>query len=456
MTDSRAKRFVIFGATGDLTARLLLPSLASLVAEGEFANGLQVTGVGRERLVREQFQHRIRAALDEHAAGVDPAARARLVEALDYEVADITDASAIARVVTGNRRPVVAYLALPPRLFERALGAIADAGLSAGSTIAIEKPFGEDLASARRLNDVLHTRLPEITVFRVDHFLSDELVQRIFSLRFANRVLEPIWNREHVERVDIVWDETLALEGRATYYDHAGALRDMIQSHLLVTLCFVAMEQPARADERSMRDARAAVLRAVPTLTAAQSACDSVRARYTAGRIGTRDVPAYVDEQGVDPDRATETHAELTVHVDNWRWAGVPFRLRSGKALARSCAEVAIRFRAPPAHRPSDLAHNTLRIGLDEPYVRLTLNVNTAGRRLRATDLEMTSAPPGRPAYANLLLEMAACNATLSIRADETEEHWRIVEPVLAAWATNAVPMLEYPAGADAPKVVAR
>jgi glucose-6-phosphate 1-dehydrogenase len=446
-------RFVIFGASGDLASRLLLPSLAALVAEGEFADGLEVTGVGRDDLTNDEFHRRIHDALAEHAASVDEAARVRVVEALDYQQADVTDGRDVARVLGDAGRPVVAYMALPPHLFESTLGAIADAGLAPGSAIAVEKPFGEDLGSARRLNDLLHTRLPGITVFRVDHFLSDELVQRVFALRFANRVLEPIWNHEHIERVDIVWDETLALEGRAAYYDGAGALRDMIQSHLLATMCFVAMEQPSRADERSVRDARAAVLRAVPTPTPEGIRKGSLRARYTAGQIDDRVVPAYVDEPGVDAALATETLAELTVRIENWRWAGVPFRLRSGKALARNHAEIAIRFRRPPVHGPRlDLVpSNTLRIGLAGPYVRLTMNVNAADRTLAATDLEMTSAPPGRPAYANLLLEMAACNATLAIRADETEEQWRIVEPVLAAWAAGDVPMLEYRAGSAGP-----
>jgi len=446
-------RFVIFGASGDLAARLLLPSLAALVNEGEFADGLKVTGVGRDDLTHDEFRNRIADALTEHAADVDAAARNRVVDVLDYRQAEVTNGRDVARVLGDDRQPVVVYLALPPRLFEPTLSAIADAGLARGSTIAIEKPFGDDLASARRLNELLHTRLPETTVFRVDHFLSDELVQRVFALRFANRVLEPLWSREHIERVDIVWDETLALEGRAAYYDGAGALRDMIQSHLLATMCFVAMEEPSRADERSVRDARAAVLRAVPTATPEEIRTRSLRARYAAGQIGDRAVPAYVDEAGVDPDRATETHAELTVHIDTWRWAGVPFRLRSGKALARNHAEIAIRFRRPPVHGPRvDVAPpNTLRIGLAEPYVRLTMNVNAADRTLAATDLEMTSAPPGRPAYANLLLDMADCNATLAIRSDETEEQWRIVEPVLAAWAAGDVPMLEYAAGSDGP-----
>jgi glucose-6-phosphate 1-dehydrogenase len=446
-------RFVVFGASGDLASRLLLPSLAELVAEGEFAEGLQVVGVGRDDYTPDGFRHRIGDALAEHASAVDPAARARVVEVLDYQQADVTDGRDVGRVLGDGRQPVVVYVALPPQLFEPTLSAIADAGLARGSAIAIEKPFGADLASARRLNDLLHTRLPEITVFRVDHFLSDELVQRVFALRFANRVLEPLWSREHIERVNIVWDETLALEGRAAYYDGAGALRDMIQSHLLATMCFVAMEQPSRADERSVRDARAAVLRAVPTPTSDEISTGSLRARYVAGQIGDRVIPAYVDEAGVDPARSTETHAELTVRIENWRWAGVPFRLRSGKALARNHAEIAIRFRHPPVHGPRvDVAPpNILRIGLAEPYVRLTMNVNAADRTLAATDLEMTSAPPGRPAYANLLLEMADCNATLAIRSDETEEQWRIVEPVVAAWAAGDVPMLEYPAGSDGP-----
>ncbi|MGH9049739.1 MAG: glucose-6-phosphate dehydrogenase [Acidimicrobiia bacterium] len=452
-TPPRVNRFVIFGASGDLASRLLLPSLAELVAEGEFGDGLQVTGVGRDAYTVAAFRRRIADALAGHAAAVDPVARARVVEVLDYQQVDVTDARDVARVFGDDHQPVVVYLALPPRLFEPTLSAIADVGLARGSAIAIEKPFGEDLASARRLNDLLHTRLPETTAFRVDHFLSDELVQRVFALRFANRILEPMWNCEHVERVDIVWDETLALEGRAAYYDGAGALRDMIQSHLLATMCFVAMEQPSRADERSVRDARTAVLRAVPTPTHEEIAAGSLRARYAAGQVDDRLVPAYVDEAGVDPARATETHAELTVHIGNWRWAGVPFRLRSGKALARNHAEIAIRFRRPPVHGPrvDAAAPNTLRIGLAEPYVRLTMNVNGAGRTLTPTDLEMTSAPPGRPAYANLLLDMVDCNATLAIRSDETEEQWRIVEPVLAAWAAGTVPLLEYPAGSDGP-----
>ncbi|MGH9025536.1 MAG: glucose-6-phosphate dehydrogenase, partial [Acidimicrobiia bacterium] len=334
-----------------------------------------------------------------------------------------------------------------------ALRAVATVGLPHDSALAIEKPFGTSLESARELNELLHTEFPEQPVFRVDHFLSDELVQRVFALRFANRVFEPIWNREHIESIDLIWDETLALEGRADYYDRAGALRDMIQSHLLAALSLVAMEPPSRRDERSIRDARAAVLRAIPTPEQASVARTAVRGRYTAGDIAGRTAPSYVDEPGVDRARATETFAELTVDVANWRWAGVPFRMRSGKALATDHAEIAVHFRRPPVAGPEidKSPANVLRIGLLDPYVRLGMNVNAADFTLAPVDLELCSQPPARPAYANLILEMLQANTTLAIRADETEEMWRIVEPVLAAWKANKAPMLDYPAGSIGP-----
>ena len=214
--------------------------------------------------------------------------------------------------------------------------------------MAIEKPFGTDLASAQELNDLLRIRLPEPTIFRIDHFLSDELVRRVVSLRFLNRVFEPILNAVHVERVDISWLESLTLEGRAGYYDGAGALKDMVQNHLMEVMALVLMEQPARVDAHSFRDVRVEALRAVATPTAERMRSDTVRARYTDGAIGSRQVPSYVDEPGVDPSRNTETYASLTLDVDNPRWDGVPFTLRSGKALPADSAEIAIHFRPLP------------------------------------------------------------------------------------------------------------
>jgi glucose-6-phosphate 1-dehydrogenase len=447
------ERFVLFGASGDLAARLLLPSLAGLVAEKAVPPKLRVVGSGTDELTTDEFKQRISAALSEHAADVDESAHRKVVDSLEFVPADVTAPADVDKVLSTGSGPVLVYLALPPGVFEPALQAMASAGLPDGSAVAIEKPFGTGLTSAKELNELLHTQLPGVPVFRVDHFLSDELVQRVFALRFANRVFEAIWNRDNIEAVDVVWDETLTLEGRAGYYDRAGALRDMIQSHLLAAMSFVAFEQPSRIDERSIRDARAAVLRAIPTPDTAMVRRDSVRGRYTAGDINGRKVPSYVDEPGVDPSRGTETFAELTVTVANWRWEGVPFRLRSGKALARDHAEIAVHFRRPPVHGPEiDRAPaNVLRIGLLDPFVRLSMNVNAGGFTLEPTDLVLRSQPPARPPYANLILQMLAANTTLSIRSDETEEMWRVIEPVLDAWGAGATPILDYPAGSDGP-----
>jgi glucose-6-phosphate 1-dehydrogenase len=359
----------------------------------------------------------------------------------------------MAALLGGVDRPLLAYLALPPSMFEPAVRALAEARLPPGSAVAIEKPFGDGVASARHLNAVLRTELPGTPVFRVDHFLSNELIIRIATTRFANRIFEPIWNSRHVDRVEIAWDETLTLEGRATYYDGAGALRDMLQNHLLQVLCLVAMEPPARFDEASVRDARVAVLRAIPSPTPDRVRRDSVRARYAAGTIGDRVVPAYVDEPGIDPRRKTETFAQLTLEVANWRWTGTRFTIRSGKALARDHAEVAVHFRPVPGllFEGQGLTGNVLRIGLMEPHVQLSLNSLGPDRGVVERTLTLDTAQPGRATYANLLRAMLHDRQMVAIRDDETEEMWRIVEPVLTAWDRDEVPLLEYPAGSEGP-----
>ncbi|HEY7036904.1 MAG TPA: glucose-6-phosphate dehydrogenase [Thermomicrobiales bacterium] len=446
-------RVVIFGATGDLTARLLMPALAELTQERELPDGLQVLGVGRLAWSADDFRRRMEQALSEHAPHVAVPAREDLIARLDYRRADVTAAAEMDAVLGSTERPLLAYLALPPSLFEPTVSALAAARLPPGSTIAIEKPFGDGVASARHLNDVLRTELPGTTVFRVDHFLSNQLINRIATMRFANRIFEPIWNNQHVERVEIAWDETLTLEGRATYYDGAGALRDMLQNHLLQVLCLVAMEPPSRFDEQSVRDARVAVLRAIPSPTPERVRRHSVRGRYAAGTIGDRNVPAYVDEPGIDPHRQTETFAQVTLEVENWRWKGTQFTIRSGKALAQDRAEVAVHFRPVPGllFEGQGVTGNVLRIGLLEPSVRLSVNNLGSEHRLAERTLALDTAPPTRPAYANLLLAMLHGRQMVAIRDDETEEMWRIVEPVLAAWAADDVPLLDYPAGSDGP-----
>ena len=446
-------RVIIFGATGDLTSRLLMPALAELAQEQELPAELQVLGVGRLAWSADDFRQRMDQALATHAPHVAAPARDDLVSRLDYRRADVTNGAEMAALLGGVDRPLLAYLALPPAMFEPTARALAAVRPPPGSVVAIEKPFGDGVASARRLNDVLRTALPGTLVFRVDHFLSNELINRIAAARFANRIFEPIWNSQHVDHVVISWDETLTLEGRATYYDGAGALRDMLQNHLLQVLCLVAMEPPSRFDEQSVRDARAAVLRAIPSPTPDRVRRESVRARYAAGTIGDRAVPAYLDEPGIDPRRKTETFAQLTLEVATWRWEGTPFTIRSGKALAQDRAEVAVHFRPTPGllFEGQALTGNVLRIGLTEPSVQLSLNNLGPERRLVERMITLDAAPPGRAAYANLLMAMLHGRQMVAIRADETEEMWRIVEPVLAAWAGDEVPLLEYPAGSDGP-----
>jgi glucose-6-phosphate 1-dehydrogenase len=351
--------------------------------------------------------------------------------------------------------PVAAYLALPPFLFAPAVSALHEAGLPKGSTIVLEKPFGESLGEAIELNKLLAGLLTEEAVFRVDHFLAMSTVQNVLGTRLANRILEPIWNSAHIEAIEIVWDESLALEGRAGYYDGVGALKDMLQNHLLQLLCLVAMEPPLSLNERDLRDRKVDVLRSIRPFSEQDVIARTRRGRYTAGTLGAHPSPAYVDEEGVDPTRNTETFVEMELELENWRWPGTLFRLRTGKALGRNRKEVAVHFRpVPPLPFLRDLAiqPNVLRFGLDPEDVALELT--GAGRHARALSpltLAAQLEPAKLPAYGRLLHDVLNRNPALSIRGDEAEESWRVVEPVIAAWSKNLVPLRGYPAGSAGP-----
>jgi glucose-6-phosphate 1-dehydrogenase len=447
-------RLVIFGATGDLMARYLLPGLAALRAAGLLSERFRVTGSAREDWECEHFRSWSAAQLDRHAPHLPPSARQAVVAASEYRQADVRDPVSVAAAVAGDE-PVAAYLALPPLVFPSAVRALRDAGLPAGSRVVLEKPFGEDLASATSLNKLIAEAMSERDVFRVDHFLAMTTVQNVLGFRLANRVLEPVWNSAHIAAVDIVWDESLALEGRATYYDGVGALKDMVQNHLLQLLCLIAMEPPVSVGERDLRDHKVEVLRSVRPLTTADAARSSRRARYSAGCSRDHDVPAYVDEEGVDPALGTETFTELQLEIDNWRWLGTVFRLRTGKALARDRKEVIVRFREVP-HMPFNHgirpAPNVLRFGLEPESVALELSgVGARVAELRPLTLAAGLEPPDLPAYGQLLLGILNREAALSIRGDEAEAAWRVVTPVLDAWSAGLVPMEEYPAGSYGP-----
>ncbi len=450
------RSLAILGAAGDLTARSLLPALAELQAAGRVADGFGIIAVDRDKSDTETFQRRMRDALERHARHVPPSARRDVVSRLVYRPADVTDPAALRVALDGHGEPLIAYLALPPAVFEPAVAALGDVPVGDGSRVVVEKPFGSDLASAQALDRRLHDVFGEERVHRVDHFLGKQTVQNLLGLRFANRVFEPLWNRDQIERVEIAWDETLSVGDRAGYYDSAGALRDMVQNHLLQVLALVGMEVPLSLAERDFRDRKLDVLRAVAPIAREDVARRVVRGRYVAGAIDGRDVPSYVDEPGVDAAGKTETFAAVVLEIESWRWAGVPFHLRSGKALAADRREIVVHFRPVP-HLPFGQAvesrPNRLRLHLDPDAIELHVNVNGPGDpfTLEEVELDLELAAQEPSAYARVFLDVLAGDPTLSIRADEAEESWRIAEPIVAAWESGSAPLLDYTAGSFGP-----
>jgi glucose-6-phosphate 1-dehydrogenase len=471
------ERLLLFGATGDLVGRFLLPALAELYDEGKLLDGFRVVGAAREDWGDEVFRRHAARRLEQHAAGdVSAASREALVRSLRYRKVDFDDEGSVAEAVAAaggeslagaRAEPIAAYLALPAAVFPAAVRALGAVGLPSGSRIVLEKPFGEDLDSAVELNRLLRRVAGvagEQAIFRVDHALGMATVQNLLATRLTNRVLEPVWNSNHIEQIDIVWEETLALEGRASYYDKTGALKDVIQNHLLQIFCLIAMEPPVSLGERDFRDRKLDVLRSVRPLTPEDVVSRTGRARYAAGRLagtgGTagRAVPDYVEEDGVDPQRGTETFAEAVLELESWRWTGTRFVLRTGKALARRRKEAVVRFRPVP-HLPfgdgdAEPAANELRIGLDGPYnftLRLTGRATGPPSHLAPLILDAELPAPELPAYSRVLMDVLDGDSTLSIRGDEAEEAWRVLTPVLQAWADGRVPLQEYPAGSDGP-----
>jgi glucose-6-phosphate 1-dehydrogenase len=445
-------RLVIFGGTGDLTGRYLFPGLAALEAGGYLSPGFEVVGASRDDWGDDRYREWAADWLARQAPGIGVSAATTVVRAARYRQLDLADPANVADCLAGEG-PVAVYLALPPAVFPMAVTALHAAGLPPDSQVVFEKPFGEDLESARALNRQIAELVDERHVFRVDHFLAMTTVQNVLGTRLANRVLEPLWNSHHIDEVEIVWDESLALEGRAGYYDGVGALKDMVQNHLLQVLCLVAMEPPISLGERDLRDRKVDVLRSVRPFTDDDVAARTRRARYGAGRVGEREIPAYVDEDGVAPGHGTETYAEVELQLDSWRWSGTRFRLRSGKALGSDRKEVVAHFRPVP-HLPfAGATRNRLRFGMDPETLALELTGTGPSVELSLVPLTLHTemAPPELPAYGRILLDVLRGNSALSIRADEAEESWRVVAPVLEGWARDVRPLEEYAAGSNGP-----
>ncbi|MDK1359288.1 glucose-6-phosphate dehydrogenase [Arthrobacter sp. zg-Y1219] len=452
------RTLLILGATGDLAERLLLPGLARLIGSGRAPSDLAVVGSASRDWTDAMWQERLQESFAAARGEADDAGRQALdttVQNGSYLRVDLQDPAQLTEAIRGLAAPLAVYFALPPAVTQSTVAALKPGDLPDGTRLVLEKPFGSDEASAQELNRLLAALLPEDDVYRVDHFLGMATVMNILGLRFANRILEPVWNNLHIERVEIVFDEELGLEGRAKYYDGAGALRDMIQSHLLQTMAVIAMGAPATLGERDVRDLVAATLRAASV--PADYASSTRRARWDAGEIHGEGIPAYADSPGVDPDRHTETLAEVEIRIDNDRWAGVPFILRSGKALGKNRQEAVVTFK-PVGHLPTGFTGaagegSRLRISFTPARLELELNVNGPAS---VFDLERTglTAPMHKSAltpYGEVLDGILSGDPLVSVRADIAEECWRIVDPVLQAWADGDVPLETYPAGTAGP-----
>jgi glucose-6-phosphate 1-dehydrogenase len=446
------KTLVIFGAGGDLSTRLLLPGLGQLLAADRDIE-LELIGASNAELSADAWRDLLRTAFAK--GGADPTATESIVARSRYFVADATDADDLRRILAECDTPPALYFALPPAVTEASCRALDTIELPEGTSLALEKPFGTDLASAVALNRLVSRLVPESKIHRVDHFLGKSTVLNLLGLRFANRIFEQNWNADNVEKIEINYDEKLGLESRAGYYDKAGALVDMIQSHLLLVLALTTMEPPSTLDSDDLRGAMAQALRATH-LWPGEPQQVARRARYTAGTIDGRDLPAYADEKGVNPELQTETLAQITLAVDNWRWAGVPIVLRSGKALDDTRKDIVVTFKPVP-HLPVGLTGSTaptkLHIALDPNGVQLDLNVNGAGDpfALETVSLETDLGAGQLDAYGEVLAGILTSDPSISVRADVAEECWRIITPILEAWKSGAVPLDEYPAGSAGP-----
>jgi glucose-6-phosphate 1-dehydrogenase len=438
----RPGTLVLLGATGDLAGRFLLPALARVLAAGG-PDDLRVVGAAPQDGDDATFRSHVEARLATHATGVPSGVQQALLERLTYRRLDLADPAGVAEVLrsAGDDRTLVVYLALPPDLFSPALRALRAAGLPPGSRVAVEKPFGEDLAGAI----VLNAQLAEVAgggggggggaAYRVDHVLGMPTARALLELRAPGAELAPLWDGEHLEQVDLLWEETLGLEGRADFFDRTGAVRDVVQNHLLQLLALVALELPTGTDGPDLHAATLALLRSVPPLSARQVPSRTRRGRYTAGRLVGTGTPVldYAEEEGVDPMRGTETYAEIVLEVGTPRWRGTRFVLRAGKALV--APRKGVRLHPRPGVRLPGSGDGPLWIELDQP--------GGAGPGAGASGELL--------AYTAVLADVLSGGNALSVSAQEAEQTWQIVEPALRSWAAGAVPLLDYPAGSPGP-----
>ncbi len=456
---SNEPTLVVLGASGDLAARLLFPALLSLEYRERLEN-LKIIGYARQEWSTDEFHENLRAAIDMSSIDVEKKYFERFIDRIEFHGGDISVAS-LRGLKSSLDGPAIFYLALPPGVFADAAEKIAKAGLADETKgyrrLVIEKPFGTDLESALVLNERLHASWREDQIFRIDHFLGKETVQNMLVFRFANRFIEPVLNSNHVDEIQITVAETLGVEGRSRYYDGIGALRDMVQNHLIQMLTFATMEPPALWDAEMIRDHKVEVLKSIHSMN---PDIDAVRGQYTAGLVDGEPRLGYRAEPGVDPASHTDTFAAVRLHVDTWRWEGIPVLLRSGKRLAAKAHEVVFRFREPPSrlfrHTPLEHAEPNWLVFRMSPSEATELVVRTKQPGLelesRESVLRAEYASPGdkeASAYESLLLDVLEGDHTPFLRFDEVEWSWRIVDPVMKAWQHGAPE--DYVAGSDGP-----
>ncbi len=472
---------VVFGASGDLTSRKLMPAVERLGLRRLLPGGFSVVGVGRTPMSDDDFLDRMRTLVGE-GGGVGEEAdhvwEAFAGGGFRYVAGDYGDPDTYARLrqvfteldrdrgTSGNR---LYYLATPPATFPVIAAALGEAGLNRPDhddgfvRIVIEKPYGHDEASAAALDATMHTAFEESQVYRIDHYLGKETVQNVLALRFANAIFEPVWNRRYVDHVQITVTESLGVGHRGGFYERAGALRDIVQNHVMQVLALTLLEPPATFDATGIRDEKVKALRAVDVFGPADVAKNVVRAQYRRGWVQGAEVPGYRDEEGVDPYSVTETYVAMRLHVDNWRWAGVPFYVRTGKRLPKRVTEVAMQFKEVP-HLPFaasqaeglDPDMMVLRIQPDEG-ITLRFGAKVPGQAFQVRSVSMdffygaAFLEETPEAYERLLLDALVGDPTLFIRSDEVEQAWRICDPVLSAWEHDDVPLAQYESGTWGP-----
>jgi glucose-6-phosphate 1-dehydrogenase len=469
---------VIFGASGDLTSRKLVPALYDLAAQRRLPLEFAVVGISRTEMSHEDFRERLRKGLEEQRPGeVSDDVWESFSHGIFYMPGDSNQAETYdelkeflktldsERGTQGNR---AFYLSASPSLFPAIVERLGEAGMNKGedggwSRLVVEKPFGRDLESAQELNSEIRRYFEEAQIYRIDHYLGKETVQNILALRFANGIFEPIWNQHYVDHVQITVAEDIGVGTRGAFYEEAGALRDIVQNHVMQVLCLTAMEPPVAFDAESVREEKVKVLKAVRPIPEDDVEGYAVRGQYERGWVWGEEVPGYREENNVDPESVRETFVALKVFVDNWRWAGVPFYIRAGKRLPKKATEVAIQFHASP-HTPfarddtEGLEPNVLVVRVQpEEGLSLKIGAKVPGSGFEVSSVNMdllygTAFLEEAPdAYQRLLLDLMLGDPTLFIRADEAEGAWRILDPVMRHWSENRE-VSPYPAGTWGPE----